>query len=316
MFHKMKTWHWLGIAVLLGLILRTVPVWSSIFTNGYVNFASPDSYYQINQIAHYYSSFPHFPAGANLYQVIVASIAWLVTWGHGGISFLDHFVVFIPLLLFVATAAMVYFIGKEVFSTRGGIIAAFAFAIMPGEYLGRSILGEIDYHAFEVFLTTGIILCAVLMFRHFRKWGIELAICFSLLFAVYFQTWLGSLMFLPVLASFAVPLNKWLGVSLITVSTGLMIYTGLHSGLVLSTIGTTQETQPAFTGLFPTLHILLACGLLFMKQGGKFRWPLFTWTLLLIFATLLMRRFDYYLIVPLAILLGGATEIKKKLRRI
>jgi len=289
----MKTWRWVSIAVLLGLILRCVPAWGSIFTHGYVNFASPDSYVIINRF-------------------------WLVSWASGN-ALLEHFVVFIPLVLFVLTLVLVYFIGKEIFSPRAGIVAAFVFALLPGEYLGRSILGEIDYHAFEVFLTTGMILCIIYLFKilptNADPFGrviilqrYILLVFTGFLFRIYFGMWAGALLFLPIIMAFTIPINKWLGVSLIAVSLGLLAWGALHSGFSFATLSTTAEAQPGFTGIFPALHILLAGGLLFMKQGGKFRWPLFTWTLILIIATLIMRRFDYYLIVPMAILLGGATE--------
>jgi asparagine N-glycosylation enzyme membrane subunit Stt3 len=287
----MKTWHWLGIAVLLGLVLRCAPVWGSIFTHGYVNYASPDSYYQL------------ITTHPNIYQYVIQ---------HVGL-----FRVFVPLVLFIATALMFYLIGKEIFSSKAGIVAAFAFSLLPGEYLTRSILGEIDYHAFEVFLTTGIILCLVLYVRRMESiiGGLCSAAIFPLIY-LYAKVWAGSILFAPiVMAFFVFPIvNKWLGAVLTSIPLLLLLVSiALHPGLSLQTWRTTAETQPFYTGLFPTLHVLLAAGLLFMKQGGKFRWPLFTWTLLLILATILMRRFEYYLIVPLVILLGGfVSEVSLK----
>jgi hypothetical protein len=35
--------RFLPLAVVSGLILRVVPFWTSIFQNGYINFASPDA---------------------------------------------------------------------------------------------------------------------------------------------------------------------------------------------------------------------------------------------------------------------------------
>lgn len=285
MVWQMKTWHWLGIAILLGLVLRCAPVWGSIFTHGYVNYASPDSYYQLI-VAH-----------PNIYQYLIQ---------HVGL-----FRLFVPLILFIATALMLYFIGKEIFSSKAGIVAAFALSIMPSEYLGRSFLGEIDHHNFEVFLTTGIILCFVLLLRQLERWLPLGAICGCLIY-VYVNIWAGAALFLPILFSFIIPFKRWIGISFVAVAVFLMGYLAFHSGLSIQTLGNTNETLPFYTGLFPTLHVLLAGGLLFMKQGGKFRWPLFTWTLILILATILMRRFDYYLIVPLAILMGGTFETLKK----
>lgn len=284
------------------------PVWSSIFTGGYVNFASPDAYYQMGCVAKYYAAFPHLPISGNFYHIFAAGAAWLFSAGHGSISFLEHFACFIPVTLFITSAVMVYFVGKEIFSPRAGLIAVFAFALLPGEYLGRSILGEIDYHAFEVFLSTGAILCAVRFVKQPRSLKSLLNLTLlALLFYLYNRTWpSGSLIILPVLASFAFYKNWKYGILFLTLAAALFIpatYMILKSNLL--TMATTAEAQSGFTGLFSSVHIIIASLLLIPKLGDKFRWPLFSWTLVFTLATIIMRRFDYYLIVPLSILLGG-----------
>jgi asparagine N-glycosylation enzyme membrane subunit Stt3 len=305
----------LALAIIFGLVFRIVPYLTSIFAYGHVLFPSPDSYYQIDLIKQSFLNLPHMIPGA-LYHFIVAGLAWILSLGHGGVSYIEHFSALFPLLVFVLTAILVYLTAKKIFGPGAAVIAVFAFVLMPGEYQARSILGEIDYHAFEVFLTTATIYCVVSIFQSkgWKKIGWWAGACLALI--IYSRVWVGFALLLPFLASFAIPKKRWLGIVLLALSLGILALAAFRYGITGLTVYATAEMQPGFTGMFPTLHILIGIGLLFTKLGGKFRWPLFVWTLLLVSATMVMRRFDYYLIVPIAILIGGfAVTFKKSLVR-
>ncbi|MDP3104964.1 MAG: oligosaccharyl transferase, archaeosortase A system-associated, partial [Candidatus Methanoperedens sp.] len=47
----------------------------------------------------------------------------------------------------------VYFIGKELMDNKAGILGAFLIAILPGQFLSRSVLGFADHHIAVVFFT-------------------------------------------------------------------------------------------------------------------------------------------------------------------
>ncbi|MEE8420280.1 MAG: STT3 domain-containing protein, partial [Dehalococcoidales bacterium] len=119
------------------------------------------------------------------------------------------------------TVFPVYIIGKKVFGRWAGIFAAGLIAIMPGEFLGRSILGFTDHHIAEVLLTTTAVMFLVmaikvslergLTFQHLRQRDrtvILRPILYSLLGGVflgmYLLAWIGGLFFVFILTAFFV----------------------------------------------------------------------------------------------------------------
>ncbi len=299
----------LAAAIVLGIIVRVAPYLTSIFSGGYINFASNDAYYQINLISQSYAGWPGHGYGASPYHELVAGAGWLLSWGHGDIRFLETVSAFMPVLFFILTMPLINYIGRKIFSPRAGIIAAFALALLPGEYLGRSILGELDYHAFEVLLTTGIVACIVAFyFTDSQEKRILLSFVFVNLGFVYWNSWAGAIGFLPVMAAFIIPAHRKLGVMAVGLSLVLLGIGVWYSGMNLMIMRMTAETQPGFTSLFHFLHITIASFLLFLNIGGKFRWALFSWMLLFICATMIQIRFDYYLIIPLVIMIGAAVD--------
>lgn len=73
-----------------------------------------------------------------------------------------------------------------------GLIAAALIAVMPGEFLGRSILGSTDQHVLEVLLSTSAMMFLLMAVKHKRvRYGF-LAVA---IFGLYFLTWTGALLF-------------------------------------------------------------------------------------------------------------------------
>ena len=120
-------------------------------------------------------------------------------------------VVFIP----------VYFIGKELFGRWAGVISAGLISILPGEFLGRSILGFTDTHIAETLFSTVAMMFLIMAlkrsnegkvtFEHIRDrdWGaLRKPVIFSLLAAlsmgIYIYTWLGALLFVLITFGFFV----------------------------------------------------------------------------------------------------------------
>ena len=87
-----------------------------------------------------------FPGGylvsdIHFFNWLLAVICWLIGLGHPSQHLVDVIGVYFPAILAALTVIPVYFIGKTLFNRWAGIIAAALFAVLPGEYLGRSILG-------------------------------------------------------------------------------------------------------------------------------------------------------------------------------
>ena len=97
---------------------------------------------------------------------------------------------------------------------------------------------------------------------------------------------------------------------IITAAIGLpLLGRGLLGGLSFQpalVLQGTAEAAGGWTDYTVLLHIVTAGLLTYWAYRVK-QWPLVIWTIVLVAAALWQRRFDYYLIVPLSLLLGGAT---------
>ena len=215
----------------LALVLRVCLPYDQVFGSGWIKFTGIDAYFQmriVDQMAH---NFPHlltfdpyiiYPGGGHIgsihfFNQLLAGIIWVIGFGSPSQHLIDVVGVYFPAVLAALTVIPVYFIGKELFGRWAGIIAASLIAVMPGEYIGRSILGFADTCAAEVLFTTVAVMFLIiairvagqsqLMFNHLknRDWAvITKPIIYSLLaglfLGVYMLTWAGALLFIFILA--------------------------------------------------------------------------------------------------------------------
>jgi dolichyl-diphosphooligosaccharide--protein glycosyltransferase len=153
------------------LYIRVVPSYSSVFTswpwiNGttYVNVAADDAPEQMrmifNTIAHFpiremYDPFTHFPYGSPVhfgpfFTLMIAFASIVAGLGHPSAQLVATVAAYAPAVLGALCAVPTYLIGKKLFGRNIGLLAAFFLAFMPGEFLGRSMLGFVDHHVAEV----------------------------------------------------------------------------------------------------------------------------------------------------------------------
>jgi dolichyl-diphosphooligosaccharide--protein glycosyltransferase len=76
---------------------------------------------------------------------------------------------YVPPILGTLTLIPVYFIGKELFNRWAGVIAAALVAILPGEFLHRSLLGFTDHHIAETLFTTVFALFLIMAIKRARE---------------------------------------------------------------------------------------------------------------------------------------------------
>ncbi|MCJ7744449.1 MAG: oligosaccharyl transferase, archaeosortase A system-associated, partial [Dehalococcoidales bacterium] len=179
--------------------------------------------------------FPHFttfdpyllyPGGVglgniHLFNWLLAGVIWLAGLGSPTPHTIDVVGAYFPAVLGALTVLPVFFIGRALFGRLAGLTAAALLAIMPGEFLGRSILGFTDQHVAEVFLTATAMLFVILAikwakqkelsFTHIRKGNWALArkpIIYSLLAGIflglYVLTWIGALLFVFIICAYIV----------------------------------------------------------------------------------------------------------------
>ena len=223
----------IGIALALcfsiSLFIRVYFPYSNVFSDGLIKFTGVDAYYFMRLVDNLVHNFPHsinfdayftFPAAPGDGQIgfppffpwILAGIIWLVGLGSPSEHTIDIVGVYFPAVLAALSVIPVYFIGKALFGRRAGLIAAALLAIMPGEFLGRSILGFTDYHIAEMLFTTTAMMFLILAIKASYERGLTIdhlrnrdwatakrPLTYSLLagifLGIYFITWPGALLF-------------------------------------------------------------------------------------------------------------------------
>ncbi len=217
------------------VIIRIVLPYSQVFVGQWVKETSVDGYYYMRLVDNMVHNFPHytsfdpyhiFPGGREIaflgfFYQIFAGFIWLIGLGHPTQHLVDVAGTLFAPLLAGLTIVPVYFIGKTLFNRWAGVIAAGLMAILPGEYLGRSILGFADTPVVETFLTSVALAFLVLAVKmaaerqlsvsHLLKLdrGVFLRpVIYSLLAGLflgfYMVTWAGALLFVFIITLYLV----------------------------------------------------------------------------------------------------------------
>lgn len=180
--------RWLVAILLLiifgiALYLRIAPAHEGVFVSDVVKFNSNDSYYFLRQIDNLVHNYPHlfsfdpylrYPTGMqtgsqNLFVYLLGSVAWIIGLGSPNSRLIEMICAYYPPVIGALTIIPVYFIGKALFNRKVGIIAAALIAVLPGELLGRTILGSTDRDALQLLLTTLMMLFLILAVKSARE---------------------------------------------------------------------------------------------------------------------------------------------------
>ena len=216
----------------IALYLRIVLPHDQVFSGAWIKFTGVDAYFNMRIVDNLVHNFPHlitfdpynlYSGSSSIYpgsslgippffHYLLAGIIWLVGLGSPVQHTIDVVGVYFPAILGALTVIPVYFIGKELFNRWAGVIAAGLVALLPGEFLGRSILGFTDYHVAETLFTTVTMLFLILAVKAGRQrqlsfnsikhgnWAIiTKPLVYSLLaglfLGIYLLTWMGALLF-------------------------------------------------------------------------------------------------------------------------
>ena len=219
----------------ISLIYRISLPYDQVFVGNWIKFTSIDAYYQMLIVDNLAHNFPHltpfspfliYPGGGGFGEIhffnwLIAAVAWIIGLGSPTQHTVDVVGVYFPAILAALTIIPVYFIGKALFNRWAGVIAAVLVAILPGEYMGRSILGFTDQHVAETLFTTMAALFLILAIKtagerqltlsHLirRDWKIiTRPLVYSLLAGIflgfYLITWLGGLLFVFIITIYFV----------------------------------------------------------------------------------------------------------------
>jgi asparagine N-glycosylation enzyme membrane subunit Stt3 len=219
----------------ISLAFRIGPSYNQIFVDDNIKYTHNDAYYYMRLVDNADSHFPQltqfdpysiYPADTAvptlpLYHWMIAFFAWMFGAGHPTQHLIDLIGVYLPAIMAALTVVPVFFIGKALFNKWVGVLAAGLIAILPGEYISRTMLGSSDTPVAEVFFTTCVLAFLIyaiktasqnqLTFGHIlkRDWKVILKPLILSLFAgiflgFYLASWQGALLFVFIIGIYLV----------------------------------------------------------------------------------------------------------------
>jgi len=225
----------IAVIVCAAFILRVVLPYAYVFQGEWIKYTGTDAYYHMRIIDTIVHNFPDvgnfnpyliFPGGGEItglifFDLFLSGIIWLIGMGSPSQHTIDIVSVHFPAVIGALTVIPVYFIGRTLCNRWCGMIAASLIAFIPGEFLGRSILGFTDNHVFEVFCSTLAVMFVILAVRSAREKELTFqnvihpnihallkplvySVIAGVILALYLNSWIGSLLFIFILFLFVV----------------------------------------------------------------------------------------------------------------
>jgi dolichyl-phosphooligosaccharide-protein glycotransferase len=205
-----------GIVVVAALA-RTVFLFGAVFTERGVNYQDSDAWYHMRLIENLTRNFPHrasvdpylgpdapVVAVPLLFDLAVGALAWLIGLGDPSARTTEVVAAVVPPVLGALTTMPVYFIGARLFDRPAGLLAAALLAIMPGQFLARSLIGFTDHHVAEAFLTALTLLALVrALDARTPRQRLAGAILTGAALSAYLLAWSGGALLVFVLSAWA-----------------------------------------------------------------------------------------------------------------
>jgi len=219
-----------GIALLIifgiALALRVSVPYENIFTGDGIIFGGKDPWYHMRLVENLVQHFPHriafdpftfYPFGqdvpfAPFFDLLLGFVIWVIGLGSPSQHTIETVGAYFPAILGALVTIPVYFIGRELFNRNVGLLSAGLIAILPGQFLYRSLLGFTDHHIAEFLFSTTAALFLILAikrakeketsFSHIRSrdWAnlrkpLIYALLAGLALGIYLLSWVGGPLF-------------------------------------------------------------------------------------------------------------------------
>ncbi|MBN1855928.1 MAG: oligosaccharyl transferase, archaeosortase A system-associated [Dehalococcoidia bacterium] len=225
----------LTVLILVGCVaiafaIRVLWPYNNVFVDGSVWFRGMDPWYHMRLVHNLIQNFPHltpfdpytyYPHGIippfrPLTGWLIAVPALILGKGAPSPQLVDTVGAVFPAVLGSLTVVPAYFIGRSLYGRLAGIVSAVILAVMPGEFLSRTMLGFADHHATESLFAALTLLFAMVATDRATSAGFTLrgmraqltttarsAVLFTIAGGVslglYLLAWRGGLMILAVL---------------------------------------------------------------------------------------------------------------------
>lgn len=235
----------------------------------------------------------------------------------------------LPPVLFLLTLIPVYIIARILFKDKlVATVSIFLLAIMPGELLNRTMIGAADYHCLEIFLTSMILMFALLAIE-FRdsKGKLVIYVTSAFIFALaYAATWQGAPLVLLIMLIFLAiwHYRRWQIWVAGAVAAGAFLYFVPHaiekvsSFFIPNMYSMASEALPLFFSnghfdisamivYFSIAYFLALFGIgillsIYIRKKNKTLLLFLVWSAVMLVITFVARRYAYYLSVNVAIL--------------
>jgi len=192
---------------LLGLLLRMAPLRGAL-VGGDLLFYGSDSFYHMRRVLYTVDHFPHtlwfdsyidYPRGLELmwpplFDQLIAGTALL--FGAESQRSIEIVGSIVPPILGSLTVIALYFLARELFGRRAGLLSALFLAINP-QHVSASIFGRPDHHVFEAFLLVNLVLFLTLALKS-RDKSPWFAVVAGVLMAALAYTWIGAAAYLGI----------------------------------------------------------------------------------------------------------------------
>ena len=217
----------------VALVLRVCLPYDNVFVGDWVRFGLNDPWYHMRLVDNLVQHFPqyisfdpytHYPFGidapfAPFFDLLLGFVIWVIGVGSPTQHTVEVVGAFFPAVLGALVTVPVYFIGRELFSRPVGLLSAALVAILPGEFLFRSLLGFTDHHVAEVLFSTTAALFLIMAIRRAnekeitfghlwrRDWRSSLkpliySVLTGIALGVYLLSWVGGLLFVFIVAAY------------------------------------------------------------------------------------------------------------------
>jgi asparagine N-glycosylation enzyme membrane subunit Stt3 len=318
----MKYLVWFALA--FAFVTHIVIPWHNVFQSSVV-LATPDAYSMLYCADNGIYS---WEGGVGFFAAVIVAF--------GQMFHLSNVVseAVLPPILFFLTLIPLYLIAKTIFNKTVAVGALVIYCLLPGELLERTKLGAGDYHCWEIFIFTAVMMFVVLAIKS-QYWRRYLCIFGAVFMLSIYQLALLKVILAPLIIIAAIGLFAFLKVKgwlwrvgavvlcLVGVMVAYLVFPVLF-GQALSLVtfnltATTNEMMPLFftAGQFDTwvtawnyfgavfFFSLFGLGWLIYRTF-KHQQPLdvlfLVWTLAMLWLTIVMRRSAFYYATNIAIL--------------
>ncbi|KMT45779.1 peptide transporter [Halostagnicola sp. A56] len=164
----LKRWYHIpliGVVMLFMYWVRTRPRDNFTYEGGSPMLSGVDSYYQWRTIEWTAENFPNtlpyevytgFPSGTyvgqfgTLFDQLIVTAAMIVGLGDPSSETLFTVALLSIPVMAALVAVPVFYMGRRLGGTVGGLVSVVVLALFPGSFLSRSIVGQLDHHVGEV----------------------------------------------------------------------------------------------------------------------------------------------------------------------